>query len=231
MLHDQARDPIHLLLSAVLRGIRSVSLPLIDPTSAQDLRHLSRLVGRAANDGHDALALMPDYAACVAAAIPAEALPADVASALRPFQVPSSASDTPFDPGFPRPARAADLVGPVTAWIAAREAESFRDHATCERDIHAEVARVGAIFPRVGLTYGYLGTCSNVHDDRGFCVFTDVVYADGSAGSATRFGDHGVERLPALRTMALGRLEAWTRALDAGLDSGAMRLRSDRIAA
>lgn len=230
MAQTHADHRIHTLPSLVLRGIRDASLHLRTDTDREPLRQLSRLIMGAHHAGHDTIAIMSDYVACVAAAMSRDVdwneTMEDVDAVLRSFSTLSFLCTTTFEADVGRPAFPADLIGPVRAWTEERIAADQRDPAVANQEIEAEVNRLKALFPRVGLSYGYIGNCSNVFDDRGFTVFTQVAYADGSQGSSTRFGDHPYAHLSKLRTMVLARLEGWVRDIDAKLESGAMKLRS-----
>lgn len=230
MAHTHAEHRIHTLPSLVLYGIRDASLHLRTDTDREPLRQLSRLILRAHHAGHDTIAIMSDYVACVAGAISRDVdwneTMEDVDAILRSFSTLSFLCTTTFEANVGRPAFPADLIQPVEAWIEERIAAEHRDPGTANRDIEAEVARLKALHPRVGLSYGYIGNCSNTFDDRGFTVFTQVAYADGSHGCSTRFGDHPHAELAKLRTMVLGRLERWVQDIEAKLEDGAMKLRS-----
>ncbi len=230
MRQTHADHRVHTLPSLVLCGIRDASLQLRTDTDRETLRRLSRLILRARHAGHDTIAIMPDYVACVAGAISRDVdrneTMKDVDAILRSFSTLSFPCTTTFEPSVGRPASPADLIDPVEAWIEERIAAEHREPAVAGRDIEAEVARLKALHPRVGLSYGYIGNCSNTSDDRGFMVFTDVVFADGSRGSSTRFGDHPYAELSKLRTMVLARLEGWVQDIEAKLEDGTMRSRS-----
>lgn len=234
MPHTYADHAIHTLPSMVLRAIRDEALHLRNESDRDALRQLSRMIGRAAHAGHDTIALMPDYVSCVAGAIARDVESNDAMEAIdaatRAYMRMTFVSPSTFDPGTGRPAFPADLLAPVEQWVAARVAEQDCPPEVASADIRTEMERVAALFPRVGLSYGYIGNCSNAHDDRGFMVFTQVAHCDGSRGVTTRFGDHAYAELPKLRTMVLARLECWTRDMDARIEAGTMLSRADGIA-
>lgn len=230
MAQTQTDHRIHTLPSLVLCGIRDASLHLRTDTDREPLRRLSRLILRAHHAGHDTMAIMPDYVACVAGAILRDVdwneTMENVDAILSSFSNLSFLCTTTFEANVGRPAFPADLIRPVEAWIEERIAAEHRDPGAAGQDIEAEVARLKALHPRVGLSYGYIGNCSNTFDDRGFMVFTEVAFADGSHGSSTRFGDHPYAELSKLRTMVLARLEGWVKDIETKLDDGTMKLRS-----
>jgi len=235
MAHPHADHAVHGLPSLVLRAVRDRALKILPDVNVEKLRHLSRLVGRAHHAGHDTMAVMLDYVACVAGALDHgvdwNETMEDVDALIRSFHSLSYAVPSTFDPGTGRPASPEALIEPLDAWVAARVAEQDCTPSVADADIRAEMERVAALFPRVGLSYGYIGNCSNVHDDRGFMIFTKVMHVDGSTGTTTRFGDHAHSELPKLRTMTLARLEDWVRTLDQRIEAGTMLSRTPAPAA
>lgn len=230
MAHPHTDHVVHQLPSMILRAMRDASLHLRTNVDREALRHLSRLIGRATHAGHDTMAVMHDYVSCIAGALARDVDwngdMEDIDAATRAFMHMPFASPSTFEPGTGRPAFPADLIAPLEAWTAARVAEEDCDPNKASADIRAEMERVAALFPRVGLSYGYIGNCSNSHDDRGFMLFTQVEHRDGSRGTSTRFGDHAYAELPKLRTMVLARLEDWARTIDQRIEAGTMLSRA-----
>lgn len=226
MAHPYADHAIHGLPSLVLRALRESALKLRPGIEIEKLRHLSRLVGRAHHAGHDTLAIMADYVSYVSEAIARDVdwneTTENIDALVRAFSLMSYRAPSSFDPGVGRPAAPQDLITPVEAWIAQRVAAEDCDPNVANEDIRIEMERVAALYPNVGLSYGYIGNWSTLHDDRGFMIFTKVMFADGSHGSSTRFGDHSHQELPRLRTMVLANLEGWTRTLDERVRTGRM---------
>lgn len=77
-----------------------------------------------------------------------------------------------------------------------------------DKAIRAEMERVAALHPEIGLSYGYIGNVSwgPRRDDRAFMVFTRL---RDSTGRSISFGSHPHDRLGELAFMVRGRLAAW----------------------
>jgi hypothetical protein len=234
MTIQNAVRPIRDLPSMVLRCIRDGSMRLRPETNQQDLQILSRHVARADAAGHDASPLMPAYADAVRGSM-SEAVDwtdgmDDIhETILGLVKTPAYAAST-FWRDAGRPSSIADLSAAIVAWTAARVEEQDVPVEQANSDIRAEMDRVCALHPRLGLSYGYIGNFERgpIGDDRSFMIFTQVQTMDASHGQTFGMGSHAYEELAKLRTLVLGRLEHWARELDERLDAGTVRLRSTR---
>jgi hypothetical protein len=235
MTHQLADTDIRRMPSMVLKAIRAGAFLVRDDVDVEKVRILCRIVGRAHDAGHDVMPIMVDYAAKVDGTMPRcdDAKPwtpemREIHELVWPFVASSYAMMSTFwiDNGRPNDIEALTTV--IQAWIAEREVEAATTPGDADRDIREEMDRVNALYPRLGMSYGYIGNIWHgpYRDDRSFRIFTQVQTLDAAHGATLGMGDHSYEQLSKLRTKVLGRLEDWARGLDQELTAGTKRLRS-----
>jgi hypothetical protein len=237
MAHQHPDCEARRLPTMVLPGIRDGSYRVAADVDVEKIRILSRIVMRADAAGFDVMPLLPCYAAQVDSAMDRANLNSDWTETMKavheivwPFNASSYSLSSTFwaDAGRPR-----DLDGYIAAfkaWVAEREEEQACSPSQADQEIRAEMERVKALFPRVGLSYGYIGNIWHApyRDDRSFRIFTQVQHLDDRIGQTMGMGDHSHENLSKLRTMVLAKLEDWARDLDARLEARTLKLRSTR---
>lgn len=219
----------------VLKAIREKAFLVRDEADLERVRLISRIVMRADAAGHDVMPILVDYAAMVDATMPRCDDTKPWTPAMRgihdmvwPFVASSYALMSTFWKDNGRPADLDALIVVIQGWVAERDLEAATTPAQADADVRAEMDRVAALFPKLGMSYGYIGNIWHgpYRDDRSFRIFTQVQHLDSHQGETLGMGDHSYDNLSKLRTMVLGRLEDWARDLDVRLDAGALKLRT-----
>lgn len=237
MAHQHADATIRSMPTLVLRAIRAGAFLVRDDADLELARTASRIVMRADAAGHDVMPLLVDYAAMVDGTMPRcdDAKPwtpqmSEIHELVWPFIASSYSLASTFWVDNGRPKGLAELIEVMRTWVAEREAEAAITSQSADADIRAEMERVSALFPRLGMSYGYIGNIwwGPYRDDRSFRIFTQVQHRDARHGETIGMGDHVHADLSKLRTMVMARLEDWARGLDADLTAGTKRLRCTR---
>ena len=227
-------DDIAKLPEAVILAIRVRSFVARADVDLSDLRVLSRVLNNAMAEGTDVSPLMTVYAGLVDDAIgrPASCWSADTRSiyeAIWPFMASSYVLNIRRDHDLPVAPTVIEFTQFAREWIAAREAETAMPTDEADRLIRVEMERVRELFPRLGMSYGYIGNCNlfggPAYDDRSFRVFTQVKTSHTSTVTHS-FGGFPTARLTKMHTQVMAGLENWARELNAQLESGATSLRS-----
>ena len=232
MAHKFADAEIRILPKLVLLAIRNNAYLVQDGIEIEDIRALSRVVSRAAAAGHDIMPVMVDYAAAVDDAMPRlvdwSAEMHMIHELVWPFNASSYALQSTFWADAGKPKGPVELRKAIEAWRDAQEAEQAVPLADADRDIRAEMDRVNLLFPRLGLSYGYIGNIWSApySDDRSFYIFTQVQHLDSRHGGSVKLGGNSYEELSKMRTLVLAKLEDWARDLDQRLIDNQVRLRS-----
>lgn len=225
------------LPTMVLPGIRDGSYRVAVDVDVEKIRLISRIVMRADAAGHDVMPLLPCYAAQVDAAMDRANLNSDWTETMKaiheivwPFIASSYSLSSTFWADAGRPKDLDGYIAAFQAWVAEREEEQACSPGQADAEIRAEMERVNALFPRLGLSYGYIGNLWSgpFRDDRSFRIFTQVQYLDARHGETMGMGDHTFKNLSKLRTLVLAKLEDWARDLDQRLLDGKAKLRSTR---
>jgi len=235
MAHEHADAEIRRMPALVLKAMRAGAFLVRDEADLELARIASRIVSRADAAGHDVMPILVDYAAMVDGTMPRcdDSKPwtpemHEIHGLVWPFNASSYSLLSTFWVDNGRPKNLAALIEVLKAWVAERDAETATTPAEADSAIRIEMERVRTLFPRIGLSYGYIGNIwwGPRRDDRSFRIFTQVQSLDARHGETLGMGDHAYEDLPKLRTMVLARLEDWARDLDAQLTAWSMRLRS-----
>ena len=103
------------------------------------------------------------------------------------------------------------------------EDEICRANADADADndeIGHAVDRVAALYPDLGLSYGYIGNLSfqPLRDDRSYCVFTRLM----AGNKSLTFAEHSAEQRGMYTHLIKQRLEGWAAALQLSLEAGAI---------
>ena len=85
--------------------------------------------------------------------------------------------------------------------------------------IGAMVKVLRAKYPRLGLSFGYIGDLDRERDDRSFYIFTNC-RRGGRSASFPSFGGFSYTRLPEMLAAAEAHLEAWLQELAADIVKG-----------
>lgn len=235
MAHQHADASIRSMPKLVLDAIRADAFLVRDEADLGLVRTASRIVSRADAAGHDVMPILVDYAAMVDGTMPRcdESKPwtpqmSAIHALVWPFIASSYSLNSTFWAENGRPDGLAGLIEVMKAWVAARESEAATTPDLADADIRAEMDRVSTLFPRLGMSYGYIGNIwwGPYRDDRSFRIFTQVQSLDARHGETLGMGDHVHADLPKLRTMVTAHLEDWARGLDTELTAGTKRLRS-----
>ena len=220
------------LPETVIQAIRARTFTARPEVDLTDIRLLSRQLSQAFAEGDDIMPLMPAYARLIDELIerPASCWSADtreIHDAIWPFLASAYVTDIEKSGDFPVNPSIREFTQFAKEWIVAREAEAAMPVGEADALIRAEMERVRALYPRLGMSYGYIGNCGHNYDDRWFMVFTQVTRAKGD-DRTERFGDHPTGRLTKLHTLVMKGLEEWAHNLNERLDAGEVYLRSTR---
>lgn len=233
MAHHLPDAKIRKMPTLVLKAIRKGRFLTLTDDMVTQVQVLSRIVNRAAEAGHDVLPLMTAYSSFVDACMPrldpdkpwTEEM-TQIHNMVWPFMQSAYSMRCQFYVDYGVPKSIVHLTEIVNKWVAEREAEAHVDPAQADADIRAEMVRVCNLYPRLGLSFGYIGNLwtGPSRDDRSFMVFTQVKYPNDLV--TFQFGHHDYCDLPKLRTKVMSNLERWARELDEKLTAGTVVLRS-----
>lgn len=114
------------------------------------------------------------------------------------------------------------LIGAIAvaqSYVADETAKRAMDPSEANAVIRAEMERVSALHPELGMSFGYIGNIEwgPRRDDRAFMVFTKL--AD-RRGYSVSYGSHSHEKLGELAFSVKAKLESWAAEQVAKLKSG-----------
>ena len=96
---------------------------------------------------------------------------------------------------------------------------AMKASAIAANKIGAMVKDLRGKFPRLGLSFGYIGDLDRDRDDRSFYIFTNC-RRGGRSASFPSFGGFSYTRLPEMLAAVEAHLEAWLQELAADVAKG-----------
>ena len=96
----------------------------------------------------------------------------------------------------------------------------FRGIEGAMKVIRLEVTAVAALFPQLGLSFGYIGNVSTFCDDRSWRVFTSLTNRPGGDCSNIHFGGHMSPFLGMMAEEVRLHLRNWALRINADLNAG-----------